>query len=77
MRFEASLVVPDPSLSLRKGAIVPWARTGASSPYYTQTLDALTKHFKVSMNTPWSELPETVQTAILYGTGERSGHLRL
>ena len=72
LQFEAALVVPDPSLSLRKGAIVPWARTGNTSPYYTQTLDALAKHYRVSMNTPWSELPETVQSAILYGTGSEA-----
>jgi excinuclease ABC subunit A len=72
LQFEAALVVPDPSLSLRKGAIVPWAKTGNTSPYYTQTLDALTKHYKVSMNTPWSELPEHVQDAILYGTGDEA-----
>ena len=45
--------MPDPSLSLRKGAIVPWSRTGNTSPYYTQTLEALAKHYKVSMNTAW------------------------
>ncbi|WP_088348825.1 MULTISPECIES: excinuclease ABC subunit UvrA [Rhodomicrobium] len=72
LQFEASLVVPDPSLSLRKGAVVPWARTGNTSPYYTQTLDALAKHYKVSMNEPWSELPEKVQNAILYGTGSEA-----
>jgi len=74
LRFEAALVVPDPSLSLRKGAIVPWARTGNTSPYYTQTLDALAKHYKISMNTPWSEIPEDAQNAILYGSnGEAIG----
>ncbi|HKJ62576.1 MAG TPA: excinuclease ABC subunit UvrA, partial [Hyphomicrobiales bacterium] len=72
LQFEAALVVPDPSLSLRKGAIVPWAKTGNTSPYYTQTLEALAKHYKVSMNTPWSELPEHVQDAILYGTGDEA-----
>jgi excinuclease ABC subunit A len=72
LQFEADLVVPDPSLSLRKGAIVPWSRTGNTSPYYTQTLEALAKHYKVSMNTPWSELPEEVQTGILYGTGDEA-----
>ncbi|MBX2806032.1 MAG: excinuclease ABC subunit UvrA [Hyphomicrobiales bacterium] len=72
LQFEAALVVPDPSLSLRKGAIVPWAKTGNTSPYYTQTLEALSKHYKVSMTTPWSELPETIQDAILYGTGDEA-----
>jgi excinuclease ABC subunit A len=69
LQFEASLVVPDPSLSMRKGAVAPWSRTGNTSPYYTQTLEALAKHFDVSMNTPWHDLPEDVQHAILYGTG--------
>ena len=70
MRFEADLVVPDHTLSLKKGAVYPWAKTGSTSPYYEQTLEALAKHFKVSMTTPWEKLPKKVQDAILYGTGE-------
>ena len=70
LKFEPDLVVPDPALSLKDGAIEPWARTGASSPYYFQTLQAVCRHFKVQTSTPWSELPGTVQHAILYGTGE-------
>ncbi len=70
LKFEAELVVPDNSLSLREGAIAPWSKTGATSPYYLQTLEALAKHFKVSMNTAWKDLPKKVQNAILSGTGE-------
>ena len=70
LRFEADLVVPDRTLSLKKGAVYPWAKTGSTSPYYEQTLEALAKHFKVSMTTPWEKLPKKVQDAILYGTGE-------
>ena len=69
LKFEAALTVPDQSLSLRKGAIVPWARTGNTSPYYTQTLQALAAHYDVSMDTPWSKLPKKVQDAILFGSG--------
>ncbi|MBX9592603.1 MAG: excinuclease ABC subunit UvrA [Hyphomonadaceae bacterium] len=72
MRFEADLVVPDHTLSLEKGAVYPWAKTGSTSPYYEQTLEALARHFKVSMKTPWSKLPKKVQEAILYGTGEEA-----
>jgi excinuclease ABC subunit A len=68
MRFEAALVVPDPTLSLKQGAVYPWAKTGSASPYYAQTLEALARHFKVSMSTPWEKLPRKVQDAILYGT---------
>jgi excinuclease ABC subunit A len=71
MRFEAELVVPDPQLSLKDGAIYPWSKTGSPSIYYEQALEGLAKHFKVSMTTPWAKLPKKVQDAILYGTGEQ------
>jgi excinuclease ABC subunit A len=70
LRFEPDLVVPDGSLSLEKGAVYPWARTGVSSPYYEQTLESLAKHYKVSMKTPWEKLPKHVQLAILFGSGD-------
>ena len=70
LRFEPDLVVPDGSLSLEKGAVYPWAKTGVSSPYYEQTLESLAKHYKVSMKTPWERLPKQVQLAILYGSGD-------
>ncbi len=70
LRFEPDLVVPDSTLSLEKGAIYPWAKTGVSSPYYEQTMDSLAKHYKVSVKTPWEKLPKHVQLAILYGSGD-------
>jgi len=70
LHFEPELVVPDASLSMKDGAILPWARTGNTSPYYIQTLEALAKHYKVSMNTPWKDIPKKVREAILFGTGE-------
>jgi excinuclease ABC subunit A len=70
LKFEPDLVVPDTSLSLRDGAVAPWAKTGATSPYYMQTLEALAKHFKVSMTTPWKDLPKKFRDAVLHGTGE-------
>ena len=72
LQFEADLVVPDPSLSLRKGAIAPWSKTGTTSPYYTQTLDALVRHYGGSMNCAWSDLPDTLRNAILFGTGTQA-----
>jgi excinuclease ABC subunit A len=70
LKFEAEMIVPDTSLSLRAGAIAPWSKTGATSPYYAQTLEALCKHFKISMTTPWKELPKKARDGILTGTGE-------
>jgi len=70
LQFEADLVVPDVTLSMRDGAVGPWARTGNTSPYYAQTLEAICRHFKQTMNTPWEELPQEVCDAVLYGTGD-------
>src|SRR5213076_2545019 len=66
--FDADLVVPDEHRSLREGAIAPWSRS--SSPYYLQTLDAIARHYKVSLNTPWNELSKKVRDVILYGSGD-------
>jgi excinuclease ABC subunit A len=70
LKFEPEMVVPDANLSLRQGAIAPWAKTGATSPYYTQTLEALAKHYKFSMTTPWKDIPKKSRDVILNGTGE-------
>jgi excinuclease ABC subunit A len=70
LHFEAELVVPDPTLSLRDGAIQPWAKSGSASPYYMQTLEALAKHFRISMSTPWEKLPKKARDGILFGTGD-------
>jgi excinuclease ABC subunit A len=66
--IDADLVIPDKSATLRKGAIAPWARS--TSPYYTQTLEALAKFYKFTLETKWKDLGKRVQDAILYGSGE-------
>ena len=65
--FDTDLIVPDVHLTLRQGAIAPWSRS--SSPYYLQTLDAIMRHFKQSLNTAWDDLPERVRQVILFGSG--------
>ncbi len=70
MKFEAELVVPDGTVSMQRGAIAPWAKTGSTSPYYMQTLQAIAKHYGAAMDMPWHELDEAVRKAVLYGTGE-------
>jgi excinuclease ABC subunit A len=67
MRIDPDMIVPDPSLSLKKGAIAPWAKS--TSPYYGQTLEALARHLGFSMTKPWAELPDSAKISILYGTG--------
>src|SRR5436190_4212801 len=66
--FDEALVVPDESVSLKNGAIAPWAKS--SSPYYLQTLEALAKHYKFSMNEPWEDLPKKARDVILHGSGD-------
>ncbi|MCF4098296.1 excinuclease ABC subunit UvrA [Maritalea mediterranea] len=66
-KVSEDLVVPDTSLSLKKGAIAPWSRT--SAPYYAQTLQAVCKAYGASMDTPWQDLPQDVRHAVLHGTG--------
>ncbi len=66
--IDAELVIPDKERTLRKGAIAPWAKS--SSPYYVQTLAALGKHFKFTLDTKWKDLPKKTQDAILYGSGD-------
>jgi excinuclease ABC subunit A len=68
--FEPDLVVPDENLSLNRGAIAPWARTSATSPYYQQTLEALARAYRQPMTKPWKSLPEDFRNVILYGSGE-------
>jgi excinuclease ABC subunit A len=66
--IDPDLVIPDKERTLRKGAIAPWAKS--SSPYYTQTLAALGKHYKFTLDTKWKDLPKKTQDAILYGSGD-------
>ncbi|KKB79769.1 excinuclease ABC subunit A [Devosia soli] len=65
-KIDPDQIVPDPTLSLRDGAILPWSKT--SAPYYQQTLQAVVKHYGASTGTAWNELPLDVQHAVLYGT---------
>ncbi|RKF08226.1 excinuclease ABC subunit UvrA [Oceaniradius stylonematis] len=66
---DPSLVVPDPGLTLKKGAIAPWSKSTNPSPYYTQTLTALGKAYGFKLTDAWADLTDESQNAILYGTG--------
>jgi excinuclease ABC subunit A len=68
LTVDASLVVPDPRMTLRRGAVAPWAKS--SSPYYLQTLEALGRHFKFRLDAAWASLPEKARDVILNGSGD-------
>ncbi|MFT3964431.1 MAG: excinuclease ABC subunit UvrA [Sphingobium sp.] len=76
LEFDDQLVVPNEALSLKKGAIVPWAKSNPPSPYYMQVLGSLAKEFGFSLETPWQELPGEIRLIILHGTGGKPVTLR-
>jgi len=65
---DPKLIVPNEAVTLKGGAIAPWAKS--TSPYYAQTLDALGRTFGFKQTDKWSELSEEAQGAILNGTGK-------
>ncbi|MEO7027468.1 MAG: excinuclease ABC subunit UvrA, partial [Caulobacteraceae bacterium] len=67
LAFDAGLVAPDRDKSLHHGAIAPWAK--GPSPLYTQTLQALARHYGFSMDEPWWKLPDGAREVILHGSG--------
>jgi excinuclease ABC subunit A len=66
--IDADLIIPDKDKTLRAGAIAPWAKS--SSPYYLQTLQALGKHCKFTLDTKWKDLPKKTQDVLLHGSGD-------
>jgi excinuclease ABC subunit A len=67
-RVDPHLVVPDKTLSLKKGAIAPWSKSSTPSPYYAQTLEAMSVAFDFKMSDKWCDIPHDAQDAVLYGT---------
>jgi len=70
MEIDPELVVPDPTLSLNQGAILPWS-TSASN-YYDQMTQAIVERYELDADKPWQDLPEHAQQTFLQGTnGDR------
>ena len=71
LSFDTGMVVPNPELSLRRGAIAPWRRGGRSLViYYNRLLRSLGRHFEVEYEDPWEDLPESFREVVLHGSGE-------
>ncbi|QTA90980.1 excinuclease ABC subunit UvrA [Desulfonema magnum] len=66
--FDPDLIIPDHELSLRQGAIAPWANR--SSVYFSEFTEALTDHYRTSIYTPYKDLPDHFKNVLLYGSGE-------
>ncbi|MEQ1725095.1 MAG: excinuclease ABC subunit UvrA [Sphingopyxis sp.] len=69
LEFDEDLVVPNHALSLKKGAIVPWAKSNPPSPYYMQVLASLAHEYGFDLDTPWQDLRQEVRLIILHGSG--------
>src|SRR3954449_7774009 len=74
--FDEDLVVPNHALSIKKGAVVPWAKSNPPSPYYMQVLSSLARAYEFELDVPWKDLPEEAQNVILHGTGGKPVTLR-
>jgi excinuclease ABC subunit A len=69
--IDPDLLVPDPSLSIDDGALVPWS-VGGSSGFYEAVIQAIAERYEIDTSVPWSEMSEDAQNRFLYGTdGER------
>jgi excinuclease ABC subunit A len=71
MEFDPDLMIPDQSLSISQGAIVVlgWQSSADKTSFTGATLDALSKFYGFSLDTPFQDYPEDVRDIILYGTG--------
>ncbi|MBW2324528.1 MAG: excinuclease ABC subunit UvrA [Deltaproteobacteria bacterium] len=68
MYFDPDLIVPNPELSIREGAMAPWAKT--SSVYFYQLFDALADHYNFDIYTPFKKIPDRIKEILLYGSGD-------
>ena len=68
MVIDPELVVPDPRLSIRDGALKPWEKR--SSIYFHQMLDTISSHFKFKLSTPFQKLPKKIRDVLLFGSGD-------
>lgn len=74
LEVDPELVIPNPELTLRQGAIavIGWGSIGNPDSYAYALFDALMKKYHFNLDTPFKELPKDIQNMILYGTdGEK------
>src|ERR687890_396268 len=66
MEIDPELVVPDPSLSIGEGAILPWS--SSATTYYDQITQAIAERYEVDLDAAWNDLPEEQRDLFLNGT---------
>lgn len=71
MEIDPDLIIPNKNLTLNEGAVTPWAKSNKKENYYHQMLEAVSKHFNFSMDTPFNELTNEQQDIILCGCDDK------
>ena len=77
MSLKTELIIPDKTLSLLDGAIMPWRKkntkySNTECKFYESLFEALAKEYKINLDTPYEDLSQDIQSIILYGTGSNS-----
>jgi excinuclease ABC subunit A len=67
--LDPDLIIPNPNLSLREGAIAPWANR--NSFFFNEFLEGLTGHYQVDIYTPYKDLPEKFRETLMHGSGDQ------
>ena len=67
LEVDPELLIPDPDLSIRDGAIAPWAQGTQSVDYFMRVVGALAEDLKFSLDVPWHALPDRATEALLHG----------
>ncbi len=67
MEVDPELLIPDARLSLRDGALAPWAGTGSTSDYFARLVDALADALGFRTDVAWEKLPAKARKAVLNG----------
>jgi excinuclease ABC subunit A len=70
LEVDPELLIPDPELSIREGAVAIWGVLDDSKTWRLSRLRSLSRHYDFSLDTPWKELPAETQNYLLNGSGE-------
>ncbi|MCY3637958.1 MAG: excinuclease ABC subunit UvrA [Chloroflexi bacterium] len=72
LEVDPDLVLPNKNLSIAEGAVQPWARSGAMSPWYYSQLESLARAFEFSLDVPVKDMKKRDLDRVLYGTKRKA-----
>ena len=74
LEVDPELVIPNPDLSIKEGAIGPWS--GRSTEYFDRLLDSAAKTLKFKTDVPFKKLSKKARDIVLYGSEDEEIHVR-